>query len=49
MGEDTTIPFTNPAFRDELSALFGESVKGLSPAMIAWLKGVWEHEHALWR
>ncbi len=47
MGEDTTIPFRIPAFPDELSALFGESVKGLSPATIAWLKCVWEHEYAL--
>ena len=36
-------------FDEALTALFGESVKGLSPATIARLKGVWEREYAQWR
>ena len=36
-------------FREALQALFGESVKGLSPATIARLKGGWEREYAGWR
>ena len=36
-------------FDEALTALFGESVKGLSPATIARLKGVWEREYAGWR
>ena len=33
-------------FGEALTALFGESVQGLSPATIAWLKGGWEREYA---
>ena len=36
-------------FGEALRALFGESVKGLSAATIARLKGVWELEYAQWR
>ena len=36
-------------FGEALRALFGESVKGLSPATIARLKGGWEREYAGWR
>ena len=37
------------AFDEALQALFGESVKGLSPATIARLKRGWEAEYAEWR
>ena len=36
-------------FGEALTALFGESVKGLSPATVARLKGGWEREYAQWR
>lgn len=36
-------------FDEALKALFGESVKGLSPATIARLKQSWEMEYADWR
>ena len=36
-------------FDEALQALFGESVKGLSPATIARLKRGWEVEYAEWR
>ena len=36
-------------FGEALRALFGESVKGLSAATIARLKGGWELEYAQWR
>ena len=36
-------------FGEALTALFGESVKGLSAATIARLKGGWEREYAQWR
>ena len=36
-------------FGEALTALFGESVKGLSPATIARLKEGWEREYAQWR
>ena len=36
-------------FGEALTALFGESVKGLSAATIARLKGGWENEYAQWR
>jgi len=36
-------------FDEALQALFGESVKGLSPATISRLKGAWEAEYAEWR
>ena len=36
-------------FGEALTALFGELVKGLSPAMIARLKSGWEREYAQWR
>ena len=36
-------------FDEALQALFGESVKGLSPATIARLKRGWEAEYAEWR
>ncbi len=36
-------------FGEALQALFGESVKGLSAATIARLKGGWELEYAGWR
>ena len=36
-------------FDEALEALFGESVKGLSPATIGRLKRVWEAEYAEWR
>jgi len=36
-------------FDEALEALFGESVKGLSPATIARLKQSWEAEYADWR
>jgi len=36
-------------FDEALKALFGESVKGLSPSTIARLKHAWEAEYAAWR
>ncbi len=36
-------------FGEALTALFGESVKGLSPASVARLKDGWEREYAQWR
>ena len=36
-------------FDEALRALFGESVKGLSPPTIARLKRGWETEYAEWR
>ena len=36
-------------FGEALTALFGESLKGLSAATIARLKGGWENEYAQWR
>ena len=36
-------------FGEALRALFGESVKGLSPATISRLKKGWEREYAAWR
>ena len=36
-------------FGEALRALFGKSVKGLSAATVARLKGVWEREYAEWR
>ena len=36
-------------FEEALQALFGESVKGLSAASVARLKGGWEVEYAQWR
>lgn len=36
-------------FDEALQALFGESVKGLSPSTIARLKHGWESEYAQWR
>ena len=36
-------------FGEALTALFGESVRGLSPATVARLKGGWEREYAQWR
>ena len=36
-------------FDEALEALFGNSVKGLSPATIERLKRVWEAEYAEWR
>ena len=36
-------------FAEALRALFGESVRGLSPATVARLKGGWEREYAQWR
>ena len=36
-------------FGEALTALFSESVKGLSAATIARLKGGWENEYAQWR
>ena len=36
-------------FEEALQALFGESVKGLSAASVARLKGGWEVEYAGWR
>ncbi len=36
-------------FDEALTALFGESVKGLSPATIGRLKRSWEEEYAEWR
>ena len=36
-------------FDEALTALFGESVRGLSPATIARLKSGWEREYAQWR
>ena len=36
-------------FEEALQALFGESVKGLSAASVARLKGGWEVEYARWR
>src|SRR5690606_31305237 len=36
-------------FDEALTALFGESVKGLSPTTIGRLKRSWEAEYAEWR
>ena len=36
-------------FGEALRALFGESVRGLSPARVARLKSGWEREYAEWR
>lgn len=36
-------------FDEALKALFGESVRGLSPSTITRLKGAWETEYAEWR
>ena len=46
MDEDTTIPFTNPAFRDELSELVREGAQRIIRQAVEAELGAFLEEHA---